>query len=37
MTYENPLTQDLLYGLATDRDCASASKDTVRMDGACLG
>ena len=31
MTYENPLTQDLLYGLATDRDCASASKDTVRI------
>lgn len=27
MTYENNLTQDLLYGLATDRDCAS--KDTV--------
>lgn len=23
MTYENNLTQDLLYGLATDRDCAS--------------
>ena len=23
MTYDNPLTQDLLYGLATDRDCAS--------------
>lgn len=27
MTYENNLTQDLLYGLATDRDCAS--KDIV--------
>lgn len=27
MTYENNLTQDLLYGLATDRDCAS--KKTV--------
>lgn len=27
MTYENHLTQDLLYGLATDRDCAS--KDNV--------
>lgn len=23
MTYDNPLTQDLLYGLATNRDCAS--------------
>lgn len=23
MTYDNPLTQDLLYGLATERDCAS--------------
>lgn len=23
MTYNNPLTQDLLYGLATNRDCAS--------------
>ena len=29
MTYENHLTQDLLYGLATDRDCAS--KDSVRI------
>ena len=29
MTYENPLTQDLLYGLATNRDCAS--KDTVSI------
>lgn len=29
MTYENNLTQDLLYGLATDRDCAS--KDTVSI------
>lgn len=27
MTYENNLTQDLLYGLATDRDCAK--KETV--------
>lgn len=27
MTYENNLTQDLLYGLATNRDCAS--KNTV--------
>lgn len=27
MTYDNPLTQDLLYGLATNRDCAS--KETV--------
>lgn len=27
MTYENNLTQDLLYGLATNRDCAS--KQTV--------
>lgn len=29
MTYDNPLTQDLLYGLATDRDCAS--KETVSI------
>lgn len=29
MTYENHLTQDLLYGLATDRDCASKDKDNV--------
>lgn len=29
MTYENNLTQDLLYGLATNRDCAS--KDTVSI------
>ena len=29
MTYDNPLTQDLLYGLATNRDCAS--KDTVSI------
>lgn len=29
MTYNNNLTQDLLYGLATDRDCAS--KDTVSI------
>lgn len=29
MTYENNLTQDLLYGLATNRDCAS--KDIVRI------
>lgn len=29
MTYDNPLTQDLLYGLATNRDCAS--KETVSI------
>lgn len=29
MTYENHLTQDLLYGLATNRDCAS--KETVSI------
>lgn len=29
MTYENNLTQDLLYGLATNRDCAS--KETVSI------
>ena len=29
MTYKNNLTQDLLYGLATNRDCAS--KDIVRI------
>lgn len=29
MTYDNNLTQDLLYGLATNRDCAS--KDTVSI------
>lgn len=29
MTYKNNLTQDLLYGLATNRDCAS--KDSVRI------
>ena len=29
MTYENNLTQDLLYGLATNRDCAS--KDIVSI------
>ena len=29
MTYNNNLTQDLLYGLATNRDCAS--KDIVRI------
>lgn len=29
MTYNNNLTQDLLYGLATNRDCAS--KETVRI------
>lgn len=29
MTYNNNLTQDLLYGLATNRDCAS--KDTVSI------
>lgn len=29
MTYDNPLTQDLLYGLATNRDCAK--KETVQI------
>ena len=29
MTYENNLTQDLLYGLATDRDCASKDNNEV--------
>lgn len=29
MTYNNNLTQDLLYGLATNRDCAS--KETVSI------
>lgn len=29
MTYVNPLTQDLLYGVATNRDCASKDKDNV--------
>lgn len=29
MTYDNNLTQDLLYGLATNRDCAS--KETVSI------
>jgi len=29
MTYENNLTQDLLYGLATNRDCAK--KETVQI------
>ena len=29
MTYENHLTQDLLYGLATDRDCASKDSNKV--------
>ena len=29
MTYNNNLTQDLLYGLATNRDCAS--KETVQI------
>ena len=29
MTYDNPLTQDLLYGVATERDCAS--KKTVEI------
>lgn len=29
MTYENNLTQDLLYGLATDRDCASKDSNKV--------
>lgn len=31
MTYENPLTQDLLYGLATDRDCASKKDVEIWM------
>lgn len=29
MTYENNLTQDLLYGLATDLDCASKDNNKV--------
>lgn len=29
MTYENNLIQDLLYGLATDRDCASKDNNKV--------
>jgi hypothetical protein len=29
MTYNNNLTQDLLYGLATDRDCASKDNNKV--------
>lgn len=29
MTYKNNLTQDLLYGLATDRDCASKDNNKV--------
>lgn len=29
MTYDNPLTQDLLYGLATNRDCASKDNNKV--------
>lgn len=29
MTYENNLTQDLLYGLATNRDCASKDNNKV--------
>ena len=34
MTYEqtvNPLQLDLLWGLATDRNCATACKDTVKI------
>ena len=31
MTYENNLTQDLLYGLATDRDCASKQPVEIWM------
>lgn len=31
MTYENHLTQDLLYGLATNRDCASKENVEIRM------
>lgn len=35
MTYENNLTQDLLYGLATDWNRARGSRKD--LDGACLG
>lgn len=31
MTYKNNLTQDLLYGLATDRDCASKKPVEIWM------
>lgn len=31
MTYENHLTQDLLYGLATNRDCASKKNVEIWM------
>lgn len=31
MTYNNNLTQDLLYGLATNRDCASKRLVEIRM------
>lgn len=31
MTYENNLTQDLLYGLATDRDCAKGDPVPIWM------
>lgn len=31
MTYDNPLTQDLLYGLATNRDCASKQPVEIWM------
>lgn len=31
MTYVNPLTQDLLYGLATNRDCASKQPVEIWM------
>ena len=31
MTYDNPLTQDLLYGLATNRDCAKAEDVPIWM------
>lgn len=31
MTYDNPLTQDLLYGLATERDCASKQPVEIWM------
>lgn len=31
MTYDNPLTQDLLYGVATERDCAKAETIPIWM------
>lgn len=31
MTYDNPLTQDLLYGVATERDCASKQPVEIWM------